>query len=433
MACSPGSFSQNASFLDSGYLVCQSCSAGKYSMAAGATNCAVCGAGLYSSAGASVCSSCSNGKEASSEHTLCVTSSSASGSVVAGIFANQGTPFYIIAIVTVLCGSFGLFVSYGKQSLASELFLPSLVKVALDFTLFAVTFGSEMVLASGAVSSSSPALRGFGLLIIGSRCGLGIGPTLWLIFDVSRGKRSTYAPLMHTAHLYQSSKAYGLLMSMTLFEARLLVHFPWMQGSFIRLSGYPTLNLLRLSRGSNVLQIAAIFVGQLGILINQHDTQDSSFFAVLVLNIVFSSAKLLLSLLEIALQLNVLAGHEGRHGGTGPKSMSNGSVGVGSDLDADEAERDPEQSTRVPGNKNSSIEMQGRDQFPDTIPRLNPDMAVRSIRGSTLWSAVNPLPAISMRLTPSLSAASGRDSENACSSSAGAGADNHGTNSGNRL
>jgi hypothetical protein len=38
------------------------------------------------------------------------------------------------------------------------------------------------------------------------------------------------------------------------------------------------------------------------------------FFAVLVLNIFFSAAKLLLSVLEILLKTNVLAGHTGRHG-----------------------------------------------------------------------------------------------------------------------
>jgi hypothetical protein len=95
-----------------------------------------------------------------------------------------------------------------------------------------------------------------------------------------------------------------------------------LQGSFIVQSqGYPTLNLLRLCFFFNLLQLSATFVGQIGILINRHGAQDSTFFAVLVLNIVFSATKLLLSVLEISLKVNILAGHAGRHG------RSNSSLG----------------------------------------------------------------------------------------------------------
>ena len=317
-ACSPGTFSQNTSLVDAGYLACSSCPAGSYSGRSGLSACIACPSGLYSSGGASVCRQCGSGMSASSDQSSCfsLASAGAGSSVVAGIFANQGTPLYIIAIVTALCGGFGIFISYSKQAFAGKIYLPTLLRVVVDFALFAVQCGSEMVLASGAVSSTSPALNVFGTLIIVSRGALGAAPTLWLFRDLGLGKHSTFAPLMQTDYIFQSSKVHGLLATMSLFEARLLVHFPWLEGSFITQSqGYPTQGLLRLCFCFSLIQLAVTFVGQIGILLNtSNGAKDGAFFAVLVLNIVFSAIKLLLSVLEIVLKANALALHAGRHG-----------------------------------------------------------------------------------------------------------------------
>jgi hypothetical protein len=132
------------------------------------------------------------------------------------------------------------------------------------------------------------------------------------MLDVSRGSKGTYATLMNDEHLFKNSKLYGVLMTLSLMESKLLVHLPWLHTDFAETSGgFPNLRLLRQGLCGSLVQIFVTFVGQLGVLAAQksNSSTSSTFFVILIINVAFSSIKLLLALLESLLKFNVLAGN----------------------------------------------------------------------------------------------------------------------------
>lgn len=305
--CLPGHFSQNSSYLATGYLTCTGCPTGTYSSLSGSMDCIPCPRDYISNTiGSSQCTPCQSGyHQPLSSQSYCVAIDA-----ISGVLSNQGTPLYIIALLSILMGAFGLFVSFGKQAAIKIIYVPPTLKTILDFFIFAGSVGSEMVLASGLVGSIDARLNAFGIILIISRTCLGSFPAFFILVSIVRSNQSTYKSKLHAMKLYEDSMVYGLVIALSILDCKLLTHLPWLQNGFVEASkGYPTLMLLRLCLVFSVIQLLPTFAVQIGTLvIHGYSTSGSgTLLAVLILNVGFSAFKFIISLLDIFLKYNALS------------------------------------------------------------------------------------------------------------------------------
>jgi len=121
---------------------------------------------------------------------------------------------------------------------------------------------------------------------------------------------------MYSTKLYEDSKVYGLILAMSIFDCKLLTHMPWLKGDFVQASnGYPTLGLLRLCLVFTLVQLIPTFAAQIGTFVVQHNTISSNktVLTVLVINVMFSSLKFAIAVLDIVLKYNALDNNDTSH------------------------------------------------------------------------------------------------------------------------
>jgi hypothetical protein len=184
------------------------------------------------SSGATICSPCQAGYHQSRQgQTFCVKIDA-----ISGVLSNQGTPLYIIALLCVAMGAFGLFANQAKVMHSNVMFLPSTFKAITDFSMFAAGVGSEMVLASGLIGSIDSQLNIFGIVLIVSRVCMCSVPALLVLVDIMRSDSSLYKHLLYSTKLYKDSKVYVLILVMSIFDCKVLTHIPWLKGDFVQAS-----------------------------------------------------------------------------------------------------------------------------------------------------------------------------------------------------
>lgn len=298
--CSAGQYSKDGKF------PCSSCPAGSYNSGAGATACLLCEPGTIadsagrgictpcpsnavSIAGAFVCSvcaddrnlvpnqardkcvSCNDGEKAN--QGICIADVT-SGSAINGVLSNNGTPLYVMAIMTVVLASLGLLIHNSKEKVQHLLHQP-LAKHMLQFALPSASIMSELILAGSILVSGITQLIVPGVLIMSSRLILGVFPGLYVGYVIlfsslpsvdSETQTKTFRYFLDIKVTFEYSKPYAVLLLLACLEPPLLSFLPWFQSEFSNVALFPTMGLLRACYTFKFLQLIVTFTGQLMIL-----------------------------------------------------------------------------------------------------------------------------------------------------------------------
>ena len=258
------------------------------------------------------------GDDSTASNGICVPSASSSNAVK-GVLANNGTPLYVMAIVSILAGGVGIMIYYDKATHTENLVQQPINKHFLTCLLSTAGFLSEVILAYFSLESGISDLKAPGIVLFVSRFFVAPTPGLWIAFDTlvssaplideeSENKRSKY--YVHTPLLFSNSKIYAFLLLLSLFEPPLISFLPWYMSNFAKVAFFPTLRHLRICLLVKFVQIVVTSVAQSMILDFQKDTTDSAFLALLYLNIMFSGLTFVFRASEIVLKWGVLQGSD---------------------------------------------------------------------------------------------------------------------------
>ena len=123
--------------------------------------------------------------------------------------------------------------------------------------------------------------------------------------DPDTGKKSLKYYVEGTK-MFKGSKAYTLLIVMSVFEPPLLTFLPWYHTPFSDASFFPTLSTMKLCYGVKVLQLIVTFAGQILVVVEQQGTKNEGFKALMYLNIALSLLVLTMKLVEVGMKRNIL-------------------------------------------------------------------------------------------------------------------------------
>jgi hypothetical protein len=346
--CSPGEYSEN------GYgPYCNSCPQGTYSQVAGTkkgecslapygtyaenngnVNPQECGSGQYTLSEGSdskdACLECpsKNNMVANEQKSGCVVCADGEyasggdclkdlnqGSAIAGVFANEGTPFYVLVIVVLLIAMLSIVVHSSKEKDHALLQLPigeHLGKFALGYA----GVMSELILCAGVLSSGLSSVRIYGLLLLLSRIVVSVPPGAMLMYaifcssklvDESTGEK-TFKYYLDVDTVTKNTKTYMMVIVLGLFEPPLLAFLPWYESEFSVASGFPSLRLMRLCQFFKVLQLVVTLVAQVGLLMAQRGYTDNTAGTIIILNVTFTCVAASIKGFEMFLKSSVLMG-----------------------------------------------------------------------------------------------------------------------------
>ena len=191
------------------------------------------------------------------------------------MFANEGTPFYVALFISIFIGGFGVCLERVKKEAPTKLFNQSLLNHFGTFAFFAASLSSEMIIAVSILTSSVSSLKPYATLLLLSRLLGQILPVLFFIFDFIR-PGSIFKPLLDTKTVFSSSRPFGVLIFLSMFECSLLTYLPWVKSDFTDLSGgFPNVLLFRSCLVFQTLRLALTFIAQVGIFVETGISADS--------------------------------------------------------------------------------------------------------------------------------------------------------------
>ena len=340
--CGPGQYSSN------GYEPCSACAAGYYSSMSAATTCTACLAGTFSpTLGSGLCSTCVTGKVSepgsltctpchesqnqvpdrnreycvtcrdgeTAANGVCVPTTSTS-SAVQGVLSNSGTPFYVLAIISVILGGLGSYLGQGKAA-DKNLVQQNLPKHIFQCSLSTAGMLSELILAYFVLLSGVPDLVAPGVVMLVSRLVIASVPGVSVAYglmvssaplvDGETGQKSTRY-FMNMSMIFENSKAYALLLVFATVEPLLLTFLPYYASDFSRVSFYPTMRFMQLVLVAKFAQLLVTFVAQVLILDFQKGSTDEGFLALLYLNIIFTGGTFIFKSTDMLLKRGSLVG-----------------------------------------------------------------------------------------------------------------------------
>jgi hypothetical protein len=239
-------------------------------------------------------------------------------SAVAGVLANNGTPFYIMAILVVIAGAIGHAVYSSKKAYPDVLLMKDWEHV-LYFMMNAAGILGELILGIAILSSGAKHLIGFGALMLASRVAVGVTPGVIVFHSIFCGsdqdalvdaktgeKRLRY--YIDTDAILKNSKLYLGLILMSVLEPTLLAFMPWYSTEMSRATKYPTLSFLKVNYFFEILQLSVTLAAQLGITLSTEGQGTKTFTAIVVMNVAYSSLMLCLKIVDMYLKWSLLRG-----------------------------------------------------------------------------------------------------------------------------
>jgi hypothetical protein len=263
--------------------------------------------------------SCPEGETATSG--LCVKNSkdgvdASSGDKLEGVLANNGTPFYIMAIIVVMLGGLG-FAVHGTKKMAPGVLLLSEATHLLLFMLNSAGLMSEIVLATAVLSSGDQPLLPFGIMLLLSRMVVGVTPGLTVCASIFSGKdvplvdettgKKALKYFIDSDVIVANSKLYVFMLALSMFEPTLLALLPWYETEMSNVARFPTLEFMKQVYVFEVLQLVITLAAQIGItVLTQGDGGTAGI--LVIMNVVFSVITLFLKGCDMVLKWGLLRG-----------------------------------------------------------------------------------------------------------------------------
>jgi hypothetical protein len=346
--CSPAVMCPAGQYSESGYAPCNSCAAGQISSSpsastncvdcpnghitkvAGEVVCVACGKGQFAKPGSYECKECSNEQVPTVDGGGCVACADdeyitgfqcvkqlSGGNAYEGVLANNGTPFYIMAILVVALGALGYAISVSKIHVPGLLQLQPREHI-IQFAMNSAGLISELILSIAVMSSGNDTVVGYGVIMLLSRLLVAIAPGLMVFrvmffggdaIDKTGGKSLKY--YMNGDIVVANSKLYTVALFLGLFDAPLLSFLPWYESEFSLASKFPTSKFMVTCYAFKLAQLILTLIAQIGIIVvssRAGNTTDPVFTAIVVLNIVFSCFMVILRSMEMMLKWGLVNG-----------------------------------------------------------------------------------------------------------------------------
>ena len=283
----------------------------------GSSQCNDCPAGEVPSVDKSVCVTCPGGQYASGGKCVKDAPPGANNeNAVEGILANNGTPFYIMAIMVVLAGGLGFAVHSSKKMVPGVLILPDTAHV-LHFMLNSAGMMSELVLGVAVVSSGMKQLVPFGVMLLLSRVVVGVTPGVMVFTSIFSGSK---VPSVDEATgkkalkyyicgdvIVGSSKLYVAVLTLAVIEPTLLAFLPWYDTEMARAARFPTLSFMKRVYIFEMLQLLVTLAAQLCIIFQTHG-DGGTFGIIVIMNVCFSAIMLGVKGFDMFLKWGLLRG-----------------------------------------------------------------------------------------------------------------------------
>jgi len=287
----------------------------------GSNQCTDCPDDQVPSSDKSECVSCPEGETATSG--LCVKDSkdgvdaSNSEDKLEGVLANNGTPFYIMAILVVMLGGLG-FAVHGSKKMVPDVLILSEAAHLLPFMLNSAGMMSEMVLATAVVSSGDQSLLPFGIMLVASRVIVGATPGVMVFSSIFSGKdvplvdettgKKALKYFINGDVIVANSKLYVFMLALSVLEPTLLAFLPWYETEISSITRFPTLQFMKRVYFFETLQLMVTLAAQLGIIFQTQVKEGGTFGIIVIMNVAFSGFMLLVKGSDMALKWLVLRG-----------------------------------------------------------------------------------------------------------------------------
>jgi hypothetical protein len=257
---------------------------------------------------------CPGGEKANSG--LCVKTNN-NENAVEGVLANNGMPFYIIAIIVVILGGLGFAVHGSKKMVPDVLLLPDIQHVA-QFMLNSGGMMSEIVLAIAVITSGRKDIEIFGYVLVASRVIVGATPGVMVFSSIFSGKK---VPLVDETTgkkelkyfingdvIVANGKLYVVMLALSVLEPTLLMFLPWYETDMSRMARFPTVAFMKRVYLFETLQLMVTLAAQLGIIFQTQGEDGGTFGIIVVMNVAFSAIMLGVKGFDMFLKWGLLRG-----------------------------------------------------------------------------------------------------------------------------
>jgi hypothetical protein len=297
----------------------EECANGQYTLKEGSTSADAClacdiNANMVPNLVKSGCVGCGGGEYATADGQ-CLKDTISNQNAIAGVFANEGTPFYIMIIVVLLIVLLSVIVYNSKHGSETVLQLPMGEHVG-KFALSTAGMISELILCVGVLSSGLPSVQAYGVLLLVSRSVVSVPPGAMLMYaifcssefvDEATGAKN-FRYYLDSAKVTKYAKTYLMVITLGLFEPPLLSFLPWYSTEFSQASGFPSPRLMQMTYFFKILQLTMTLTAQVGLLVAQKGHTDNASGALIIVNLVFTCVSAFIKSGEIFLKYSVLTG-----------------------------------------------------------------------------------------------------------------------------
>jgi hypothetical protein len=246
----------------------------------------------------------------------CVDVVTSSVSPMEGVLANDGAPFYSIAIMVVILGGLGFAVHGTKKMAPGVLLLPESTHL-LQFMLTSAGMMSEMVLATAVMISGDRPLLVYGVILLLSRVMVGVVPGVTVFKSIFSGKDEDHVDassgekalkyFIDSDVILDNSKLYVAMLSLAIFEPTLLMFLPWYETEMSRVANFPTLEFTKKVYIFEMLQLVVTLAAQLGIIFKTQG-DGGTFGIIVIMNVCFSAVMLCMKGFDMFLKWGLLRG-----------------------------------------------------------------------------------------------------------------------------
>ena len=132
------------------------------------------------------------------------------------------------------------------------------------------------------------------------------GGSMPVIDPVTQKKNIKY--FLDVKIISRNSKIYSTLLVLSLFEPMLLQFLPWWKTELSIAAEFPTLGIMSMVFGFKFTQLLVTFGGQVCILLAQKGHYNSTFGAIAILNVAFTSLTLAMKGFEMVVKRGILKG-----------------------------------------------------------------------------------------------------------------------------
>lgn len=306
--CPAGSITQS-----SGSVVCQQCKDGQYAPA-GSFECTECPLDEVPTKERDGCETCVEGKYVSGGQ--CIKSTDLQSSPVTGILANEGTPFYIMAIIAVFSGALALMVYNTKKHMSGVLQLED-KEHFIQFFMNTVGLLSELILGIGILTSRLNHLYIFAGALLGARL-IALYPGMVVVVAIisskTGGGSTTQKSIMYYIEegvIMNNSKTYLATLILAMCEPTILNFLPWHETEFSKLAKLPTMLFMVTCFGCKCLQLLVTLSAQVGIKIykdTHHQDNDYVFDTIVIFNITLTSILAVVKGLDMIFRWRLMSG-----------------------------------------------------------------------------------------------------------------------------